>query len=438
MEKPGLEVGRVAAGSIAEELGVAPGDVVLSVNSQALSDVLDYNFFAGDRLVSIEIEKGDGNRWEIEIEKDPGQDLGIEFKTTGLEKIARCANKCLFCFVDQMPGGLRNTLYIKDDDYRLSFMQGSFITLTNLSERDFHRIARLRLSPLYVSVHTTNPALRVKMLGNPVAGEIVRQLEYLAGRGIEIHTQAVICPGINDGVELDRTLADLAGLWPRVRSLAVVPVGITGFREGLFPLRQFSPAEAAGITKKVRGWQDAFLKSLDYPFVFAGDEFYLLAGQKIPPRRRYADFPQTENGVGLTRIFLDQWARVGKRLPAGIKNRLSVSIVTGTLARPILEPVAGRLNRIENLRAGVVAIKNSFFGHAVTVAGLLTGSDLIRHREVLKKSDLVILPESMVRRDCLTLDGMSLESLGTAIGTEVRTASGPADLVRLIKIAAGD
>lgn len=439
VREKGLTVGHVTAGSIAEELGVDPGDTLLSVNGQPLADVLDYYYLVRDDLLVVDLQKEGGDRWELEIEKDPEQDLGIEFKATGLERITGCSNKCIFCFVDQMPKGLRKTLYIKDDDYRLSFLQGSFITLTNLSRRDFGRIAGLRLSPLYVSVHTTNPDLRRKMMGNPRAGEILSQLEKLASEGIEVHTQAVICPGINDGAELDRTVADLAGMWPGVKSLAVVPVGITGAREGLFPIRQFTPEEAAEIVDRVRGWQDKYLKSFKYPFVFAGDEFYLLAGREIPPRRRYADFPQTENGVGLTRLFLDQWARVKKRLPGRINRPLKISMVTGTLARPILDSVVDFLNLVENLRVEVAAVKNDFFGHTVTVAGLLTGKDILKTREQLNKSDVVILPASVMRRDCLTtLDGATLEDLEAAIGTAVTTASGPADLAKIIKDAAGD
>lgn len=434
MKENGLTVGSVALGSIAEELGVEPGDTVISVNGRPLADILDYHFLAGDGMVDVDLQKKSGELWKLEIDLDPDQDLGIEFSKTGLEKITGCSNKCIFCFVDQMPRGLRKTLYVKDDDYRLSFLQGSFITLTNLSRADFDRIARLRLSPLYVSVHTTNPELRKKMMGTPRAGEILRHLEYLVREGIEIHTQAVICPGINDGGELDRTVADLSGLWPGVRSLAVVPVGITAAREGLFPIRRFTPKEAGVIIDRVRGWQDRHLKEYDYPFVFAGDEFYLLAGRDIPPRKRYADFPQTENGVGLTRIFMDQWSRVKGRLPAGLKEPLSVSIVTGTLALPILKTVAARLNQVENLKAEAVEVKNGFFGHTVTVAGLLTGRDILNSRDRFRGSDVVVLPSAVMRRDCfLTLDGVTQEDLGAALGVPVKTASGPAELVRIIK-----
>ena len=439
MKKPGLTVEYTAAGSIAEEVGVEPGDVVLSVNGTNIADMLDYLFFVKESQVSIDLQKSNGEQWELDIEKDPDQDLGIYFKNTGLEKISRCANKCLFCFVDQMPKDLRKTLYIKDDDYKLSFLQGSFITLTNISDHDLDRIIKLRLSPLYVSVHTTNPDLRIKVLGNPRAGEIMKQIRRLVQGGIELHTQAVICPGLNDGDELDRTVADLADLWPGVRSLAVVPVGTTAFRKGLFDLRPFETAEAAQVVNKVRGWQDGCLKTLEYPFVFASDEFYFLAQKKVPSHQRYADFPQIENGVGLTRIFLNQWTSTKKTLPVGLKKPLLVSLVTGILGKSVLEPVAERLNQIENLQVNVVVAKNEFFGHTVTVAGLLTGQDILRHHEELQNSDLVVLPDAMMRRDCpLTLDEMSPEDIEKAIGVPVKTALGPAELVETIIEAAGE
>ncbi|MFZ5632686.1 MAG: DUF512 domain-containing protein [Bacillota bacterium] len=433
MKDRGLTVGRVADGSIAAETGVEPGDTIVSINGRAVTDLLDYYFFVRDPLVTIGLLKEAGECWELEIEKDCDQDLGIEFKTTGLEKITACRNKCIFCFVDQMPEGLRKSLYIKDDDYRLSFLQGTFITLTNTPEQELSRISGLRLSPLYVSVHTTNPELRKKMMGNPRAGEILRQLEYLAGQGIEIHTQAVLCPGINDGRELDKTVADLVGLWPGIKSLAVVPVGLTGRREGLYPLRQFKSAEAGEIVNKVRGWQDGCLKSFNYPFVFASDEFYFLAGREIPPRRRYADFPQTENGVGLTRLFLDEWSRVKRKIPGEINRPLSVVMVTGRLGRPILQPVAEHLNRVKNLSARVLAVKNDFFGHTVTAAGLLTGRDILKYKDQLTKSDMVILPSAVIRHEGhFTLDGMTPEELEADIGVTLRTAAGPAELVDII------
>lgn len=437
MKKAGLRIGAVTDGSIATEVGLEQGDTILSLNGHPLTDILDYYFYTRDSLVSIDLLKQNGEQWDLEIEKDPDQDLGVDFECTGLETITRCANKCIFCFVDQMPGGLRGSLYVKDDDYRLSFMQGSFITLTNMSDQDFKRIARLRLSPLYVSVHATNPELRVKILGNPRAGDIYKRLQYLAGKGIEIHTQAVICPGVNDGDELDRTVADMVTLWPGVRSLAVVPVGLTAQREGLSNIRNFTQQEAALIVNKVKGWQDCCTKSFDYPFVYAGDEFYFLAGARIPALGRYADFPQTENGVGLTRLFMDEWSKAKRKIPAEIPRPLKISLVTGLLGKRILDPVVERLNQVNNLDISVVVVKNEFFGESVTVAGLLTGQDILKKREELEDS-LVILPAAVLKKDGqVMLDGMTPEELAAKLGVPVRMAEGPQELVNILKESNG-
>lgn len=434
----GITVGRVLDGSIAREVEIEKGDVILTINGRTVKDVLDYYFHAHDEFLSIGLLKPGGDHWEIDIEKDNDQDLGVEFSCTGLETITSCVNKCLFCFVDQMPSGMRDSLYIKDDDYRLSFLQGSFITLTNLSDKDLHRIAELRLSPLYISVHTTSPGLRQKIMGSRGAGKIISQLEYLTARGIEVHTQAVICPGINDGAELDRTVSELAGLWPGVRSLAVVPVGLTGSREGLHPVRTFSRSEASVIVNKVRGWQDGCLESFNHPFVFASDEFYFISEKKIPSRSRYADFPQTENGVGLTRLFMDEWSRAKKRLPKKSAAPLRLLLVTGLLGERVLEPVIACLNGIDNLHAGTLAVKNHFFGHTVTVSGLLTGRDILKHRTALSKSDIVILPSALLKKDQgIMLDGTSPADIEKAAGVPVKLANGPAELVKIIKKAAG-
>jgi len=437
VKKAGLKIGSVTGGSIAKEVGLEKGDTILSLNGHPVTDILDYYFYTRDSLVNIDILKQSGEHWDLEIEKETDQELGVDLECTGLESITRCANKCIFCFVDQMPGGLRDSLYVKDDDYRLSFMQGSFITLTNMSDQDFKRIARLRLSPLYVSVHASNPELRVKILGNPRAGDVYKRLQYLAEKGIEIHTQAVICPGVNDGDELDRTVADMVSLWPGVRSLAVVPVGLTAQREGLSSIRSFTQQEALLIINKVKGWQDCCNKSFGYPFVFAGDEFYFLANTRIPHMERYADFPQTENGVGLTRLFKDEWIRAKRKLPAEMPRPLRISLVTGLLGKKVLDPVADRLNRISNLEVKVVAVKNKFFGESVTVAGLLTGRDILRAREELKDS-LVILPATVLRKDrCVMLDDMTAEELSADLGVPVRTAEGPRELVNILKESNG-
>jgi len=437
--KKGLNVGLVRAGSIAEEMGVEPGDTVFSVNGRDVGDILDYSFFTKEDCLKIGLRKENGEVWELDIEKECDQDLGMDFTSTGLERITRCANKCIFCFVDQMPPGMRNSLYIKDDDYRLSFLQGSFITLTNMKDSDLNRIAQLKLSPLYISVHTTNPGLRIKMMGNPVAGDIYKQLVYLTNRGIDIHTQAVLCPGINDGNELDRTAADLFSLYPRVKSMAVVPVGLTTFRRGLFPLRRFSRTEASDIVKKVKILQNQFVKTSGCPFIYAGDEFYLFAGLPFPPHRRYADFPQTENGVGLARLFLDEWNRVRKKIPHRLRKPLTVKLVTGVLGGRLISPVADRLNQVENLNVEAVVVPNRFFGETVTVSGLLTGSDILRCENSLNNSDLIILPDTVLRRnERMMLDGLTPEDFYKAFGIPVQTAEGPREIIDLIRKAAGE
>jgi len=439
VKQGGLTVSKVLDDGIAQEMGLEQGDSLVSINGHRVIDVLDYYFYSKDYFIDIVLKKANGESWQLEIEKDYDQDLGVEFSSTGLEKINRCVNKCLFCFVDQMPEGMRETLYIKDDDYRLSFLQGSFITLTNATEKDLKRIAGLRLSPLYVSVHATNPDLRKKIMGSPRASEIVRQLEYLTSNGIEVHTQAVLCPGINDGAEMDRTVSDLVQLWPGVKSLAVVPVGLTGSREGLFPIKKFTREEALVTVRKVKAWQDRCLKDFNYPFVFASDEFYLLAGTNIPARSRYGDFPQTENGVGLTRLFLDQWSRVKKSIPPRSASPIKVLLVTGLLGEIVLQPVLTYLNSIENLKVGALAIKNSFFGEMVTVSGLLTGNDILKEMARIKSYDLIILPSSVLKKDSgVMLDGISPEEIEALAGVPVRVAEGPFELAEIIKKVMGE
>lgn len=426
-----LVVKSVSPGSIAEELGIKPGDVILRINEQEVMDIIDYRFLIADEEVNILLQKPDGHRWLLEIEKDWDEELGLTFQHGGLGKTIRCQNRCIFCFVDQMPPKMRKSLYVKDDDYRLSFTQGNFITLTNASERDLERIARMRLSPLYVSVHTTNPELRARMMGNRRAAKIMEQLKYLAGAGIEIHAQVVLCPGINDGRELEKTVADLTGLWPSVRSLALVPVGLTCYRENLYPLRSFTGPEARQVIEKVHCWQDECVRRYGYPLVFASDEFYLLAGENIPPASRYGGFPQTENGVGLVRLFLDQWKEEKAKLPSSIPAGRNVLLVTGKLAEPVLEPAARRLNEIKNLTVNLVAVENKFFGYSVTVAGLLTASDIMEQVKATEETDAVIIPSVALRADMpVFLDNPTLDDLSRKLGVPVKTAGNPKELIQ--------
>lgn len=432
MTSRGLAIFWVEPGSIAEEAGLVPGDRIMAINGEPVRDLIDYRFLEADESLSIEVKKADGEDWVLEVEKDFDQDLGIDFGAGGFGRTARCANKCVFCFVDQMPPDMRKTLYVKDDDYRLSFWSGNFITLTNLGDEALQRIARQRLSPLYISVHTTNPALREKMLGNPRAGLIMEQLRYLAGAGIEMHTQVVLCPGLNDGKELERTAADLAGLWPAVSSLAVVPVGLTRFRQGLYPLRVFTPDEARRLVRWVGLKQEEYLRELGYPFIFASDEFYLLSVELIPPAERYADFPQTENGVGLTRLFMDEWGEVQGGLPPQARP-LKATLATGLLGEKVIRPVADRLNGIKGLEVSVKVIKNNFFGRQVTVAGLITGGDLADQIEPGETGDLLVLPAVMLRKgETVFLDGLTPQDLARRLKTRVAVVEGPRQLVDVL------
>lgn len=432
MREKGLVVRRVEPGSIAEELGLTPGDRIMAINEYPVEDLIDYRFLISDETLSVEVKKFNDEVWVLDLEKDYDQDLGVDFGEDGFGRTRRCSNKCIFCFVDQMAPGMRKTLYVKDDDYRLSFWSGNFITLTNVDEDELRRIARLRLSPLYISVHTTNPALRERMLGSDRAGLIKEQLEYLAAAGIEMHTQVVLCPGINDGSELVKTVDDLARLWPWVRSLAVAPVGLTRFRQGKYVLRPFTSGEARTLVNWVQEKQAGFQSSFDYPFLFASDEFYLLAGEPFPQEERYADFPQTENGVGLARLFQDQWDDVSEKLPEQIKI-CRITLATGILGERILRPVVVRLNQINGLSASLKVIENNYFGPEVTVAGLITGKDLLEQISPGEAGDMLILPSVMFKSDeAVMLDGLTLEELSERLKTTVAVVKGPKQLVDVL------
>jgi putative radical SAM enzyme (TIGR03279 family) len=429
----GLLVKLVDPAGIGAEVGIGSGDRVLAVNGSEVRDILDFMFLAGDEEIEMLVHKPGGEDWLLEIEKDYDDYLGLEFEGDGLGRTRRCANRCLFCFVDQMPPDMRESLYVKDDDYRLTFLQGNFITLTNIAESELQRIIAYRLSPLYVSVHATNPELRAKMMGNPGAALIMDQLRSLAGAGLEMHTQVVLCPGLNDGMELERTIEDLAGLWPAVASVAIVPVGLTGYRGNLYTLRSFRPEEAASLLGQVEIRQRQFNQDLDYPFVFAADEFYLLAGRDIPPAGSYGGFPQTENGVGLVRLFLDEWHQVRRLLPASIPRPRRVTVATGQLAAEVLAGVADELNQVQNLTVELLVVKNHYFGGSVTVAGLVTGADILAACRGKDPGDLLVIPGSMLRSDGdMFLDGLTPAELSLRLNVAVDVAAGPGEIINSV------
>lgn len=416
MKNQGAVVTRVVPGTLADELGIEPNDRLLSINGELLEDVIDLRFLIADEYVELEVAKPDGEVWILEADKEFDEELGVELQADTFDGIRRCRNRCVFCFVDQMPPGLRDTLYVKDDDYRLSFLHGNFVTGTNLNEADLQRIMRLHLSPVYISVHTTNPDLRVKLLKNPQAGKILEHLQLLIDQDIDIHTQIVLCPDLNDGEELDRTIRDLSNLWPGIRSIAIVPVGLTGYRQGLSPLQTFNQASAQAVIEQVTRWQHQFEQQLGYPLVFLGDEFYLLAEAEIPEDKWYGDYPQTENGIGLVRIFWDTFAESMAGAPMDLPQPQDYLLVTGVSGAKVLEPVVRELNTIGNLQVQVVAVENQFFGPTITVSGLITGQDIVSSLQNLEIAGEVLIPSVMLKSDeDVFLDGMSVEELSLRI-----------------------
>lgn len=433
MKNEGLLIIAVEQDSIADDVGIKPGDRLVAVNDKPVHDILDYRFLCANEELVVRVVTDEGEEWEIEIEKDYEDDLGLDFGENSFGPTRRCRNRCLFCFVDQMAPKMRQTLYIKDDDYRLSFWQGNFVTLTNVNEEELQRIIDQKLSPLFISVHTTNPELRQRMLTNRHAGRILDQLTKLAQAGIEMQTQIVLCPGINDGEELIRTIEDLAKLWPQVHSVAVVPVGITRFREDLYKLRPFTKKEAVAVIELIEDYQKKFLAEWDYPFVYASDEFYVMAGKAIPATENYGDFPQTENGIGLARLFLDEWEIAEQDLPDQMDIPHRITMVTGTSGTTFLKLVEERLNQIKGLTVQLEVIKNTFFGETVTVTGLLTAQDIIRSLKNKEIGDLLILPRVMLRDgEDVFLDDLTLDDVSLQLQVPVEAVEGPNELVDII------
>ena len=376
-------VSDVISGSIAEELEISKGDIILSIDEMPMADMIDYNFMCKTEEMVLEIQKADSGEVEvIELEKDYDEDLGIVFESAVFDKIKPCLNKCIFCFVDQQPKGLRDTLYIKDDDYRLSYLQGTYITLTNFTEKDKERVSRMHLGPFYVSVHTTNPDLRVKMLRNPNAGKIMDNLNWFRKNKIPFHAQIVLCPGYNDGAELERTLKDLSTLKSSLLSVAIVPVGVTQFRQ----------EELVQVDEKVA--RETIEIASKYKKVCCSDEFFLLAGENIPDKKYYGDFGQLDDGVGSIRFLLENFKACV--LPKKISKPLKLAFATSYAAKDAFVEIANRLNKIENLSVSVNPVKSNYWGKNITVAGLITSDDLI---ETVKDvdADYVVIPSIMLK-----------------------------------------
>ena len=420
MKKHEHIVKNVEAGSIAEELGIEPGDRLLAIDGQEIEDIFDYQFYEESEELLLLIEKADGEQWELEIEKDADESLGISFGEGLMDEYRSCRNRCIFCFIDQMPPGMRDTLYFKDDDSRLSFLQGNYITLTNMSDRDVERIVRYRLEPINISFHTTNPELRCRMLHNRFAGDALKKVDILYQGGIEMNGQIVLCRGVNDGEELERTILDLTKYLPLLKSVSVVPVGLTRFREGLYPLEPFTREEAREVLRVIHRWQKKIYEEYGIHFIHAGDEWYLLAEEEVPEEERYDGYLQLENGVGMLRLLFNEFEEGMERLGDGDRSG-EISAATGKLAYPYIRRMADRIQeRYPGVKVHVYCIRNDFFGERITVSGLITGQDIIAQLKGKELGSRLLLPCNMLKADeDVFLDDITVKEVSDALQVPV-------------------
>ena len=427
-------VDQVEQGSIGEELGFEPGDQLMSINGVRPRDLIDYRYLCVNEELHLEVRDASGELHQVDLEKDADDGLGLGFTEALFDGLRQCNNHCPFCFIDQQPPGHRHSLYLKDDDYRLSFLYGSYLTLTNLTEADWQRIDQQRLSPLYVSVHATEPKLRERLLVNPRAGLLMQQLSWFGERDLQVHAQVVVCPGLNDGAALERSLRDLAshgrGDWPAVLSAAVVPVGLTRFRppdDGLVPV---SPACARTVIDQVEILQQEFQQRLGTRFAWLSDEWYLIAGLPLPPRLDYEDLPQQENGVGTIRAFLEALDDATRTLPERVDQPRRCSWVVGRIVASALRPVTDRLSAIHGLEVQLLGLPSPYWGQDQVVTGLLTGEDLLKGLDGLDLGDELLLPSVMLRQgQPVFLDDVTLEQLQESLPVPVRIVHGAADIV---------
>lgn len=437
MKKRRHLVGKVLPNSIAEELEIEPGDEVLAINGQKIEDVFDYHYLVNDEYVDLLIRKADGEEWLLEIEKEFEDDLGIEFVNPLMDEYRSCSNKCVFCFIDQMPKGMRDTLYFKDDDSRLSFLQGNYVTLTNMSNHDIDRIIQYHLSPINVSFHTTNPELRCKMLNNRFAGKIFEKVERLYNAGITMNGQIVLCKGLNDGAELERSISDLSKYIPHLESVSVVPVGLTKFRDDLYPLESFTKEDAIETLGIIKKWQDKLYEEHGTHFIHASDEWYILAETSIPEEEEYDGYPQYENGVGMIRL-LENEVKTELEKRTGDARVRTVTVATGKLAKPYIEKCVEEIRKkYSGVEAEVIAVENNFFGNKITVSGLVTGQDLIS--QLLEKNigQELLIPCNMLRSgENVFLDDISVVDVEKKLNVKVRVVDQPGK--ELVEAVLGD
>ncbi|MBC6475859.1 MAG: TIGR03279 family radical SAM protein [Hormoscilla sp. GM102CHS1] len=426
---------KVLPGSIAAEIGFEPGDAILAINGDRPRDLIDYQFLCADEFLEVEVLDAAGQSHQIEIEKDYDEDLGLEFETALFDGLMQCNNRCPFCFIDQQPSGKRESLYMKDDDYRLSFLYGSYLTLTNITQGEWERIEQMRLSPLYVSVHATEPDVRIRLLKNPRAGLILKQLEWFQARRLQIHAQVVVCPGINDGQHLEITLRDLASFYESeittVASVAVVPVGLTKFRPTEDELIPVTPEKAREAISQVQLLQTEFRHEMGSNVVWLADEWFLIAGEELPPESHYEDYPQIGNGVGSIRLFIQEFQEIAEeRLIASVRSPRQYAWVVGNAVEKAFQPLVEQLNQVAGLKVNLVALNSKYWGQEITVTGLLTGEDLLQGLQGRDLGDGILLPSLMLKHgDTLFLDDRSVAELESRLETKILPVAGVAELI---------
>lgn len=420
--------------SIAMELELEPGDELISINGKEIEDVFDYQFLTEDEYLLVVVRKNNGEEWELEIEKDYDEDLGIEFENGLMDDYKSCSNKCMFCFIDQMPPDMRETLYFKDDDSRLSFLQGNYVTLTNMSEKDIERVIRYHLEPINISFQAMNPELRCKMLHNRFAGKALEKVDMLYNAGITMNGQIVLCKGVNDGDELEYSLEKLSAYAPVLQSVSVVPVGLTKYRKGLYPLEPFNKEDAEKVLNQIERWQKIMMEKYGIHFIHASDEWYILADRELPCEEEYDGYLQLENGVGMLRLLETEVKETLKKL-TGDDRKVTGRIATGKLAAPFIARYIEEIKKkFPNVQIPVTTIENRFFGEKITVSGLITGQDLKEQLSDLDLGEKLLIPCSMLKGDEeIFLDDMTLEELSEALKTEIVIVdTGGRDLVEAV------
>ncbi|MFN6565031.1 MAG: TIGR03279 family radical SAM protein [Nostoc sp. ChiSLP01] len=426
---------RVLPDSIAAEIGFEAGDAIVAINGTRPRDLIDYQFLCADEVLELEVLDAAGKTHHIEIEKDYDEDLGLEFETALFDGLIQCNNRCPFCFIDQQPPGKRSSLYLKDDDYRLSFLYGSYLTLTNLPEKEWRRIEQMRLSPLYVSVHATEAEVRIRLLKNPRAGQILQQLKWFQERRLQIHAQVVVCPGINDGEHLERTLKDLAsfhtGEVPTVASVAVVPVGLTRFRPQEDELTPVTREKAQEVISQVKMLSQQFRQKFGSSVAWLADEWFLIAGEELPSESEYEEYPQIDNGVGSIQLFIKEFATAAAELlPPKVYPQRKFTWVVGNTVEKAFQPILKRLNLVEGLEVNMRALSSDYWGQDISVTGLLTGHDLLLNLAGQDLGDGILLPKVMLKHgELVFLDDMSVEKLASKLKTNILPVAGVEDLI---------